>query len=290
MGPTARDEIKDFLRSRRARLTPSPREIMVDPRPRRVAGLRRDEVAARAAISPDYYVQLERGKARGVSDSVLASLMDALELDPVERSYLSALVAQLNSHPAPEPDTVLPPGLHAMVAQMSGVAVVVRNHRMDMLTGNRRGRALFRTVQQMPQANIARHVFEPESLRLYPDYDEVANFAAGTLRTSLAAHPGDAQLLDLVDDLRSTPDFDRRWSEHHVLQVGTGIQRFADPDVGAMTLAHCQFLVRDEPELVLTVYRAEDGSGSQQHFEALDELVDEEHPGPAPEAQQGSEG
>ena len=202
-----REEIRDFLRSRRARLTPTPQEA-IDPRPRRVAGLRRDEVAARAAISLDYYVQLERGRARGVSESVLASLMDALELDAVERHYLADLVSQLNSRPSPEPEPGLPVGLEAMVARMEGVAAVLRNHRMDMRAGNRPGRALFRALPGMVDANIASHVFEPSSRELYPDYDLVANFAVGTLRTSMAAHPGDAQLLELVGDLRADPDFE----------------------------------------------------------------------------------
>lgn len=279
-----RAEIRAFLISRRARVHPTERELLRSTRPRRVAGLRREEVATRAAISLDYYVQLERGQLRGVSDAVLASLIEALELDTVERTYLLNLVAQANRSPTtPTPVvTSVRPELQAMVDRMTDIAVIIRNYRLDLLGGNARGLALFAAVRRMPDHNIARHVFlDPASRDFYPDFDEVADSASGTLRASLGRDLADDDLVALVDELLASPDFAARWNRQHVQRFGAGTQRFAHPRVGHLQLFHEQLGVVVDPGLTLTVYRPVPGTGSDAGFEALAEVASNPNPGSA---------
>lgn len=270
-------EIRAFLISRRAAAQPTATELAQSTRPRRVAGLRREEVAQRAAISLDYYIQLERGQLRGVSEPVLASLMDALELDPVQSGYLAGLVAQVNRTALEQTPVVnaLRPELQAMIDRMTDIAVIVRNLRLDLLGGNARGRALFASVRRMAGHNIARHVFlDPASRAFYPDYDAVADSCAGSLRASLGRGLADDDLVALVDELLASPDFARRWNGQHVQRFGAGVQLFEHPDVGRLELAHEQLGVAVDPGLTLTVYRPLPGSGSDAAFDALLTLPD----------------
>ena len=276
MTDQTREEISDFLKSRRLAVAPTAAELGLDARPRRVSGLRREEVARRAAISLDYYIQLERGRVRGVSDSVLASLMDALELDDVERRYLTDLIAQLTHRPVSAATPVaVSPELRQTLSHIEPVAATVRDHRMTMLHANRVGSALFRHVLELEDRNIARHVFlDPRSRALYPDHDEIADHAAGTLRVSLAAHPGDAELPSLVDDLMASQDFRDRWHTHRVLRTGPGLQIFQDEHVGRLVLHREQFEVLDGSRLVVNLFRPAD-DGDWDRFKALAGLAPE---------------
>jgi transcriptional regulator with XRE-family HTH domain len=194
-----RTEIRDFLTSRRARITPEQAGLKVSPLAgaRRVAGLRREEVALLAGVSVPYYTRLERGDARGATDAVLDAISRALLLDDAERAHLFDLVraanataaAQATRRPARQP---VRPELRNMLEAMSGVPAYIRNGRLDILTGNALARALFAPIFTSPArpVNAARFTFlDPAAAEFYPDWDAVADQNVATLRAEVGRNP-----------------------------------------------------------------------------------------------------
>ena len=168
-------EIREFLTTRRAKLTPERVGLPTFGRQRRVAGLRREEVALLAGISVEYYTRLERGNARGVSDSVLESVADALQLNEAERDHLAHLARTANAERPPR-RTAAPqkvrPSIARIVDAMTGVAATVRNAPIDTLYANELGRALFSDQFADPRGpNGARYTFfDPRSHLFWPDW------------------------------------------------------------------------------------------------------------------------
>src|SRR5579864_3106432 len=172
-----RTEIRDFLTSRRARITPEQAGLRVPPLggARRVAGLRREEVALLAGVSVPYYTRLERGDARGATDAVLDAISRALLLDDAERAHLFDLVraagataaaAQATRRPARQP---VRPELRNMLEAMSGVPAYIRNGRLDILTGNALARALFAPIFTRPAGQLGPlHLPGPRRRRVLP--------------------------------------------------------------------------------------------------------------------------
>lgn len=270
----ARDQIREFLRSRRARLTPQQVGLVDGGGLRRVPGLRREEVAELAAISPEYYTQIECGNVRGVSEVVLQTLMDALRLDSVERAYLLDLIRQANRRrgtPRHLPPLTIRPELQQMLDAMSDVAVNVRNDRLDLIGGNARAKALFAPAWAIESPNLARHVFlDPATITFSIDYDRIADYAAGALRVSVARDPDDADLVALIDELHGeSADFRARWRRHPVLRYGAGTQSFRHPVVGELHLQHESVKLVADPGLTLVVYSARPGSPTAAAFARL---------------------
>src|SRR5690349_5097615 len=147
-------EIREFLTTRRAKLTPEQAGLPTFGRQRRVAGLRREEVALLAGISVEYYTRLERGNARGVSEGVLDSICDALQLNDAERDHLTHLARSANAERPPRRVATPPkvrPSIARIVDAMTGVAATVRNSRLDLLYANDLGRALFSDMFKDPR-------------------------------------------------------------------------------------------------------------------------------------------
>src|ERR1700760_3250480 len=175
------NEMRDFLVSRRARITPEQAGLPAWGGNRRVAGLRREEVALLAGVSIDYYVRLERGRAAGASDSVLEGIARALQLDEAERAHLfdlarAAAPAAPRAPRPPAPQQVRP-SVQRILDSMSATPAYVRNARMDILGANRLGAALLTPVLASPAqpANNARFLFlDPASLEFYPDWERIA--------------------------------------------------------------------------------------------------------------------
>ncbi|MFB7600303.1 helix-turn-helix domain-containing protein [Streptomyces sp. NPDC056160] len=259
---TVREDIRTFLTSRRARLTPAEAGLPDIGGKRRVSGLRRAEVAQLAAISVEYYTRLERGNVRGVSDEILDALAAALRLDDVERAHLVALVRAANApHRLPERDggaSHVRPSLQQILDAMTGAAAFVRNAHLDILATNRLARALYREALDTDDRppNLARFVFrDPRSRRFYRDWDGIAHDAAGSLRTEAARTPADTDLADLIDELASVSDgFAERWEAHDVDHYRSGRQRFHHPDAGDLDLDYDALEVPADPGLTLVTY------------------------------------
>jgi transcriptional regulator with XRE-family HTH domain len=285
-----REEVREFLTSRRAKISPEQVDLPAGPR-RRVPGLRRSEVAALADMSVEYYAKLERGNLAGVSPAVLEAVAKALQLDDAERAHLLHLAQAADGSDAltrPRrrtntrqwtPHRSLQWTLDAITA---GPAIV-GNGRMDILAANRLARAFYTDLFANPdnRQNLGRFQFlDPASRRFYPDWDLFADMAVAVLRREAGRDPHDKDLHDLVGELSTrSKDFRTRWGAHNVRRHGTGTKRFNHPAVGDLTLAYESLDLAAEPGLSMTIYTAEPGSTSEEGLRLLASLAATEDAG-----------
>jgi transcriptional regulator with XRE-family HTH domain len=269
-------EIRDFLTTRRARITPEMAGLRAYGSRRRVPGLRREEVALLAGVSVEYYTQLERGSVGGVSEDVLEALARALQLDDVERMHLIDLVGAAKRRPRRGSATreTVRPGVQRVLDTITESAAFVRNGRLDILATNRLGYALYSEAFSDPDgpANLARFVFtNPRSQEFYGDWDGIADAGVGSLRAEAGRDPFDRALTDLIKEFSARSDgFRVRWAAHDVRRYRTGTQLFRHPLVGELTLSYETLELTSDVGQTLVVYTAEAGSPSQ---EALDRLA-----------------
>ena len=267
----ARNEISEFLTSRRARITPEQAGLRTFGGTRRVPGLRREEVALLAGVSVDYYTRLERGNAGGVSESVLEALARALQLDEAERAHLFDLaratqtVSRTRRRPAPKQ---VRPGVQRMLDAMTEAPAFVRNGRMDILAANRLGFALYSEMFADPRrpANTARFVFlDPRAPAFYLDWDRVAKDSVAILRSEAGRNPYDRDLSDLVGELSTQSElFRTHWAAHNVRYHDTGTKRFHHPVVGDLTLTFETMELVGDSGLTMFAYTAEPGTASEE--------------------------
>jgi transcriptional regulator with XRE-family HTH domain len=275
-----RAEVREFLISRRARITPQQAGL---PQigSRRVPGLRRGEVAALAGVSVEYYSKLERGALAGVSASVLDAIARALKLDDAERDHLFHL-----AHAADGTGAGMRPrrrssgrwtarlSLQWVLDTFTGPAIV-RNGRMDLLAVNHLGRAMHAALYDAAaggQPNFARFTFlHLEGAHdFYPDWDGAADTCVSILRIEAGRDPHDKALHDLVGELSTrSEDFRRRWSAHNVRYHGAGTKHFRHHDVGDLELAYESVDMISEPGLTLTLYAAEPASPTAHALDLL---------------------
>ena len=271
-----RADIRDFLTSRRARITPEQAGLPNFGGHRRVPGLRREEAALLAGVSIDYYTRLERGNLAGVSDSVLDSLGRALQLDEAEQTHLRDLARSAGAGPRVKrrPTTEkIRPTLQRLLDAMTGAPAYIRNGRLDILAANRLGRALYAPVfdSVSQPTNTARFTFlDPHAPAFYPDWDRIAHDAVAILRASAGANPYDKGLSDLIGELSTrSEDFRTRWAAHNVKFHRTGIKRLNHPVVGPLELSFEALDLPSDPGLRLTTYTAEPGSPSADALNLL---------------------
>ena len=272
----SRNEIRDFLISRRARITPEQAGLPVYGGNRRVSGLRREEVAMLAGVSVDYYIRMERGNARGVSDSVLENLARALHLDEAERAHLYDLARAANNGaraPRRPARQQVRPAVQRLLDAMTMAPVYVRNGRMDVLAANRLGRALFAPLFGSPAkpTNMARFIFlDPAAPAFYQEWDRLASDTVALLRAEAGRNPTDRGLSDLIGELSTRSDIFRiRWADHNVRQHRSGIKHFHHPVVGDISLAYESLELVADPGLVLNGYSAEPGTASEDALNLL---------------------
>ncbi len=274
-----RTEVREFLISRRAKVTPERAGLPTGSN-RRVPGLRRGEVATLAGVSIEYYSRLERGTIAGASPSVLDGIARALHLDDAERAHLfdlaraadgSSRLVRRRRKPA-QAWTPRPSLQWALDAITDGPAFV-RNGRLDLLATNPLARAFHAPVYAGPQRppNIARFQFlDSASRRFYPEWDLAADITVAILRTEAGRDPHDKDLHDLIGELSTRSDeFRERWGAHNVRHHGTGTKNFHHDVVGDLTLAYEGLELAAEPGLTLTIYTAEPGSPSAEGLRLL---------------------
>jgi transcriptional regulator with XRE-family HTH domain len=284
LGPTVvgmdnRADVREFLMSRRAKVTPDDAGIVGAPN-RRVPGLRRSEVAALAGVSVEYYAKLERGAIGGASASVLDSVAGALQLDDTERAHLLDLARAADGIPpsgrarrrAARSSTPRPSLQWALSAITDGVAFV-RDQHQDLLATNALGRAFYSPVigDGGRTPNLARFQFlDPAAREFYPDWDRFAEMCVAIMRAEAGRDPHDKGLQDLVGELSTRSEtFRRLWGAHDVRTHGAGTKRFRHPVVGDLTLAYEELAITAEPGQVLLVYTAEPGSASAERLRLL---------------------
>ncbi|GAA4907434.1 transcriptional regulator with XRE-family HTH domain [Nonomuraea thailandensis] len=268
------DELREFLRSRRARVT--PREVGLPARTggRRVRGLRREELALAAGVSVDYYTRMEQGRVGNVSDQVLEAVAGVLRLGPEELRHLRELITDRH-HAPPRPPARPRAALRMMLDMLGPAPALLMTGVLDILAINRLGAALLTDFEAMPRAerNEIRWIFlDPRARDVFPDWDEVAVEAAAWLRGALGRAGDDPRPQALVDELTErSAEFARHWAEHRVTYCTYGAKRIRHPEAGTMTLSWESFAPTADPDLYLVVYTAPTGSPSEERLLALAE-------------------
>lgn len=272
-----RAEIREFLGTRRARVTPEQAGLPVyGGDRRRVTGLRREEVALLAGISSEYYTRLERGNATGVSESVIDGIAQALQLDEAERIHLLDLLRGAGTTRPPRRRPAqqrVRPAVQRVLDSMSGTPAFVLSGRLDVLAANHLGRALFSPAYADPvrPPNNARFVFlDPQATEFFRDWDEVAGDTVAMLRAEAGRDPYDRRLTDLIGELSTrSEEFRRRWAAHNVRIHTTGMKRLHHPVVGDLDLPFETFPLGADPSQFLLTYTAEPASGAQDALNLL---------------------
>src|SRR2546426_1755041 len=270
------EEIRDFLASRRARITPDQAGLPAYGGKRRVSGLRREEVALLAGISVEYYTRLERGTARGFSESVLEGIARALHLNEAERAHLIDLVRAANTtrQPSHRPTRQrVRPSVQRILDSMTGTPAFVQNGRLDILYANQLGYALLSEIFRDPvrPANTARFFFlDPRAIEFYLDWQGIANDVVALLRAEAGRDPYDRGLSDLIGELSTrSEEFRVRWATHDVRFHRTGVKHFHHPVVGDITLAYEGLELPDDPGQTIFAYTAEPNSPSHDALNLL---------------------
>jgi hypothetical protein len=257
-----RAEVREFLSSRRARLTPDQAGLPAYGSNRRVKGLRREEVAMLAGVSVDYYVRMERGNLHGASEGVLDALARALQLDEAERDHLFALARAAGTGRGRRrmPPTSVRPAIQQVLDAITDAPAWVRNGRHDIVAMNRLARALYAPILADPRrpANPTRFVYlDPTAVEFFVDWERIANDAAAMLRLEAGRNPHDPALIQLVGELSTQSEiFRMRWASHDVQFHRSGRKRLRHPVVGLLDLDFESMELPSEPGLTLIVYTA----------------------------------
>jgi len=269
-------DIREFLTSRRAKITPDRAGLPAYGSKRRVQGLRREEVAMLAGISVEYYTRLERGTTSGVSEDVLEGIARALQLDEAERAHLFDLVRAANhsrpgrSRPAQER---VRPTIQRILDAMVGVPAYVRNGRLDILSANRLGAALYAPVLEDPTGppNMARIIFlNANATGFFASWDGIASDAVAILRAEAGRDPYDKRLSDLIGELSTrSEEFRVRWAAHNVKFHRAGAKQLHHPVVGDLELSYEALELPGDSGQRILVYTAEPGTPSQERLDLL---------------------
>ncbi|MFI7063153.1 helix-turn-helix transcriptional regulator [Kribbella sp. NPDC050124] len=271
-----RAEVREFLSSRRARLTPEQAGLPAYGGNRRVKGLRREEVAMLAGVSIDYYVRMERGNLAGASDSVLDGVARALQLDEAEREHLFDLARAAEPTPPrrrkPSPGTV-PSSVLEVLDAITEAPAWVRNARHDHLAANRLALALYAPMLADPRrpANTARFIYlDPASREFFTDWDRAADDIAAMLRSEAGRNPHDKHLIELIGELSTrSEDFRVRWAAHNVRFHRTGHKKLHHPAVGDLDLNFEALELPSHPGLTLLVYTAPKNTPTADNLKLL---------------------
>lgn len=272
-----REEVRDFIATRRARITPEQAGVQPFGTRRRVPGLRREEVARLAGVSVDYYTRLERGNLSGTSDSVLDAVARALSLDDAEREHLYDLARHQNETPRrssrQSPVASVRPELQYLLDAIRDAPATIANNRMDVLAANELGYAMHSEMfrSSIRPANHSRFIFlDPRAANFYPDWDRAADTNVQMLRREAGRNPRDQELAALIGELAMrSDDFRARWAEHDVRRHYAGVKQFHHPVVGPLELTYQTLELSGDPGLSLTVYPAVPGSPSADALHLL---------------------
>lgn len=270
-----RRDVREFLASRRDRITPDQAGLPAYGGNRRVPGLRREEVAMLAGVSVDYYTRLERGDVSGASDSVLDSLARALQLDDAETAHLFDLArtarASATSRKPRKGAEAIRPSIQRVLDAITDAPALVRNNYFDYLGANPLGRALYRPIFDEPHPNSALFAFlDPAAPDFYVDWEKTTQELVATLRGEAGRNPYDKRLTDLVGELSTRSErFRTLWAAHNVRYHRSGVKRLHHPVVGDLELTYEAFELPADPGLTLSTYTAEPGSASADALRVL---------------------
>jgi len=273
-----RDDIREFLTSRRAKITPEQAKLPAYGGNRRVAGLRREEVAMLAGVSVDYYTKLERGNFGSVSEGVLEALVRALQLDPAEREHLFHLAnatATVKPGGHREASQHVRQAVQRVVDGLSDAPAFVRNNRRDLLASNALGRALYSPLYEdatpgRPVNTVRFLFFNPRARVFFRDWNKAAADVVANLRTEVGRDPHDRLLQELIGDLlANSPEFSALWASHDVRYHDTGFKTVHHPEIGDIDLTFETMDLPADPGQALIVYGTEPGSNAESALRLL---------------------
>ncbi|WP_089253197.1 helix-turn-helix transcriptional regulator [Asanoa hainanensis] len=267
-------ELGDFLRSRRAALTPASTGIRTYGTARRVPGLRREEVAQLAGVSVNYYTRIEQGESHQMSDSVLDALAGALRLDEAERLHLVRLARPAAVPRRPSGPETVRPSVLALADSSTDQAVIVVGRRTDLLGANRLGFALL-GLHPAQRPNMARQMFlEPAMRDLVVEWEREAHNTVAYLRNASSDAADDPLLAELVGDLSiRSAEFARIWATHPVAECLHAVREWDHPLVGRLTLNEESLRLPDDPGQRIIFNGAAPGSPSAERLRLLSSLV-----------------
>lgn len=249
------ETLATFLRDRRARLDPATFGFQGR---RRTPGLRREEVAQRAHISPTWYTWLEQGRGGAPSAGVLERLSSALMLTDPEREHLYLLGLGRPPEARYRPGDGVSPRLQRVLDALSPCPALVRTATWDVVAWNRAATVLFTDYARLaPEArNILRLMFSSARVRaMQEDWASVARFVVASFRADAARAGAGAAIAQLVDELcRTSPEFDALWRDHDVVTPGEGVKRIHHAALGLIELEFSSFAVDGRPDLAMVVY------------------------------------
>jgi transcriptional regulator with XRE-family HTH domain len=269
-----RAEIREFLISRRAKVSPDEAGLLAaDNGPRRVPGLRREEVAYLADVSADYYTQLERGDVGGASDGVLNGIARALRLDEAERIHLFDLARADAATRIPASPGEIRPSVQRALDAFTGGMALVRNRRWDYLAANALGRAVYEEIfdGRTGPPNHVRYVFLDDRARdFFEDWTAVAHDTARILRSEAARDPDDPGPTELIDEMtEASPEFRAVWEQRDVRLPAAGRHRFRHARAGLLDLVFEAAALRADPGLTLLLATADPASPTEAALQRL---------------------
>jgi transcriptional regulator with XRE-family HTH domain len=272
------NELGDFLRTRRAAVRPEDAGITTWG-PRRVPGLRREELAHLAGISVNYYTRLEQGQSANASDAIIEALARALQLDDAERTHLYALARPSTAKPRRTARTETPTaGAVHLLASMPNVPALLLGRRNDILAWNPLGHALLAghldpsaPEQPTTRPNQLRLLFlDAHTRELYRNWADETALAVSSLRYTAADHPDDRLLAELIGDLSiNSPEFARLWARHDVRLCSSGTKRLHHPQVGDLDLHYEVLHLPDSHGQRLLTHTAAEGSAAADALSLL---------------------
>ncbi|GLY52777.1 helix-turn-helix transcriptional regulator [Lentzea sp. NBRC 102530] len=262
-------ELRDFLTSRRAALSPEDVGLPAATTPRKVKGLRRAEVAILAGVSVDYYVKLEQGRARNVSEQVVEAVARALRLDDVESRYFSSLLQPGTRH---QSTARARPAVQSMIRAID-VPAVIHGPHLEVLGINHAGKALLDDFEAMPPEgrNLAKWMFlNPRARIVYRDWAEIASDIVATLRASIVPGRGNEAVARIVGDLSTrSEEFASMWADYRLSEHQHGVKRFFHEAVGDMKLNWQTLQLPDAEGQTVVIYSADTGSPSEEKLRLL---------------------
>ncbi|WP_250009225.1 helix-turn-helix transcriptional regulator [Actinoplanes sp. M2I2] len=263
--PADRAALGAFLRSRRDRLTPAQAGITAFPGPRRVPGLRKEELAVLAGLSPDHYSRLEQGRQQTITDEVVQALSRALQLDDIERAHLRDLAAPASRRrwSGPEVAQRPDPGMLRLMDVLDHVPVLLLGRRSQVLARNGLLSAVLGAALE-PGSSFARWMFlDPDARARIVNWSEFAAAAVGALRYEVGRHPDDRRLMELVEELRrDDADVARWWDDQRVTFRTSVTKHLAHPTAGPLSFGIESVVGPHDPEQRLVVYTVEPDSAT----------------------------
>ncbi|MBD8641430.1 helix-turn-helix transcriptional regulator [Sphingomonas sp. CFBP 13733] len=275
MSTEAPNSLGTYLRDRRTRLDPAT--FGLSGSRRRTPGLRREEVASRANISPTWYTWLEQGRGGAPSADVLDRIAKGLMLTEPEREHIYMLGLGRLPEARYQPVDGITPRLQRVLDGMVFSPAIIKTAMWDVVGWNRAAAVLLTDYSKLPREgrNILRLMFGSDHVRARnADFDSIACFVVGAFRADVARAGAStsAEVIKLVMELsRLSPEFEALWQDNDVVAHGEGVKRIHHPDAGLLAMEFSSFAVEGRPELGMIIYNP----ATPDDAERLQMLLDE---------------